>query len=160
MDWDKYLKRYVWDDDKTPYFVATSKLNRRQAENEIRAYAILIGFLFALLAVFSLSSHAPMGRSVGASFYALTMVFGCLLLGATRHYYVAVYCALAPLAIVVFLSINGFPPKMAAVDHIVVGTVLIAWGAYSFRLASIVRRYPYMPDATEPEIPRRQKPFQ
>ena len=109
MDWDKYFKRYVWDDDKTPYFISASRLNRRQAEYEIRAYAILAGFLFGLLAVFTLSANAPMGRSVGASLYSLTMVMACVLLAFTRNYLVAIYCALAPLAIVVYLSIHGFP---------------------------------------------------
>lgn len=160
MDWDKYLKRYVWDDDKTPYLISSVRLNRRQAEYEIRAYAILVGFLFALLSIFTLSSHAPMGRSVGASFYALTMVLACVVLAFTRHYLVAVYCALAPLAIVIYLSIHGFPPSTAMVDHVVIGLVLMIWGGYSFRLAFVVKRYPYMPDPTEPEVPRRQRPFQ
>ena len=160
MDWDKYLKRYVWDDDKTPYFISTSKLNRRQAEYEFRAFGILVGFLFVLLTILTLSSQAPMGRSVGASFYSMTMVVGCIGLNYTRNYLVAVYCALAPLAIVIYLSLHGFPPKMAMVDHVVVGSLLLAWGGYSFRLVSIAKRYPYMSDAAEPEVPRRQKPFE
>ena len=159
MDWDKYLKRYVWDDDKTPYFISVAKLNRRQAEYEIKAFAILCGFLFALLCIFSLSPDTPMGRSVGASFYSMTMVFGCILLTASRSYYVAVYCALAPVWVVGFILLYGFPPKLAAVDHIVVSLFLAVWSAYSYRLTRVAKRYPYMPDAVEPEKPRRRGPY-
>jgi hypothetical protein len=159
LDFEKYLKRYVWDHDKTPYFIRVANLNRRQAEYEILAYALLVGFLFALLSIFSLSSHAPMGRSVGASLYSLTIVMGCVLLGSTRHYYAAIYCALAPLAIVIFLAVNGFPPKLAFIDQVVIGTVLLGWGAYALRFLAVVKRYPYMPDATQPMTPgRRQGP--
>jgi len=160
IEFEKYLKRYIWDHDKTPYLVSAEKLNRRQAEYEILAYVILVGFLFGLLSIFTLSSHAPMGRSVGASFYALTMVMGCVLLGVTRHYYAALYCALAPLAIVIYLSLNGFPPKLGLVDHIVICAFLLAWGGYSYRLVAVVKRYPYLPDPVDPLPPsKRQGPF-
>lgn len=33
MDWEKHFKKYVWDDDKTPYFTPVLKLNRRQARD-------------------------------------------------------------------------------------------------------------------------------
>ena len=160
IDFEKYLKRYIWDHDKTPYLVSAEKLHRRQAEYEILAYALLVGFFFGLLSIFSLSSQAPMGRSVGASFYSLTMVMGCIVLGMTRHHYAAIYCALAPLAIVIYLSINGFPPKLALIDHVVICAVLLVWGAYSYRLIAVVKRYPYMPDAPDPLPPsKRQGPF-
>ena len=32
MSWDKYVKKYVWDDDKTPYFTPAQKLNKSQAD--------------------------------------------------------------------------------------------------------------------------------
>ena len=56
IDFEKYLKRYIWDHDKTPYLVSTEKLHRRQAEYEILAYALLVGFFFGLLSIFSLFS--------------------------------------------------------------------------------------------------------
>ena len=40
---EKFLKRYVWDDEKTPYFTPSSKLNKRQAGYESLAYAIFAG---------------------------------------------------------------------------------------------------------------------
>lgn len=160
MDFEKYLKRYVWDHDKTPYLISAARLNRRQAEYEILAYAILVGFFFGLLSIFTLTSQAPMGRSVGASFYCLTVVLGCVLLAATRHTYAAIYCALAPAAIVIYLMLNGFPPKLASVDQMVVSAVIVAWGIYAFRLVAVVKRYPYMPDPTQPPTPsKRQGPF-
>ena len=51
MGWYEYVRKYVWDDEKTPYFTGVAKLSRTQADKEIFAYAVLAGFLFAFLAV-------------------------------------------------------------------------------------------------------------
>jgi hypothetical protein len=52
MDWEKQFKKYVWDDDKTPYFTPVSRLNRRQASNAFSMVcaAIVLGFTKHLLA--------------------------------------------------------------------------------------------------------------
>ncbi len=61
MDWESLFKRYVWDDNKTPYLVPVAKLNRRQANSEIMIYTLFLGVLFGVVAVTSLSSSAPQG---------------------------------------------------------------------------------------------------
>ena len=81
MEWDKLLKRYVWDDDRTPYLVSVARLNQRQAGFELKAYAIFLGFLFAVVSVVALSAHGPMGRAPGVSMYCFTMVCAALILG-------------------------------------------------------------------------------
>ncbi len=35
MSWDKFIKRYVWDDIKTPYFVSVAKMTKVQAGYEL-----------------------------------------------------------------------------------------------------------------------------
>ena len=40
--WEKYVKKYVWDDDSTPYFIPVRKLKRYQADKELLLYLSLI----------------------------------------------------------------------------------------------------------------------
>ena len=55
LDWEGLFKRYVWDNRTTPYLVPLSKLNRRQADNEILAYSLFVGVLFGIVAITALS---------------------------------------------------------------------------------------------------------
>jgi hypothetical protein len=38
LNWEKLFKRYIWDDDRTPYLVPASRMTRKQADYEIFAY--------------------------------------------------------------------------------------------------------------------------
>ena len=46
LNLEKYFKKYIWDDERTPYFVPASRMTRRQADYELHAYAIFVGILF------------------------------------------------------------------------------------------------------------------
>ena len=48
-EWEKLVKRYVWNDERTPYFTRVAKLSRRQAHYELFGYAIFTGVVFAVL---------------------------------------------------------------------------------------------------------------
>ena len=63
LDWEGLFKRYVWDDRTTPYLVPLSKLNRRQADNEILIYSLFVGVLFGIVAITALSDETLHGRS-------------------------------------------------------------------------------------------------
>ena len=45
VNWENLVKRYVWDDDRTPYLVPASRITRRQADYEIYAYTVFLGDL-------------------------------------------------------------------------------------------------------------------
>ncbi len=47
--WEKYVRKYVWDDDKTPYFIPASKLKRDQADKEIFLYCFFLATPSALI---------------------------------------------------------------------------------------------------------------
>ena len=38
MNWESFVKRYIWDDDRTPYLVRISRITRRQADHEVYLY--------------------------------------------------------------------------------------------------------------------------
>ncbi len=149
MSWDKYLKKYVWDDAKTPYFVRVAKMNKVQAGNEIFVYALFLAVLFAVVSVASLSGDAPQGRSPMVSIYALSVVCGAIFLGMTKSYYAACYCASAPLAALLYFFLEGFRPRHGMIDELVLLAVTLAIFRYSLRVIAIAKTYDRMPDAAK-----------
>ena len=157
LDWEKLFKRYVWDDQKTPYFTSAGDLTRSQADNEIHVYSIFLGILFAVVAVASTIDASPYGRSVGVAFYGFSVVCAAVVLAFAKHHMAALYCAATPVAALAFLLLEGFSPKLGAVDHVVILAVLLILLRYSFRVVAIVRRYPDMAPG-EPSRGRRRRP--
>ena len=150
MDWYKYIKKYVWDDNKTPYLVPVGKLNRSQADHEVFAYVVFIAILFTVLAVVFLSGNTPYGKSYGAAFYAFSVAVGAILFGVTKDIHTAVYCGIAPLAALFFFFINGFHPNLGLIDKCVLIAFTLLWLRYSIRVVAIAKAYPDMPD-TKPD---------
>ncbi len=146
MSWDKYVKRYVWDDNRTPYFVAVPKLNRSQADYELFAYTLFIALLFAAISIIFLSERAPHGRSYGVSLYGLSILCGAVLFGVTRQVHTAYYLALAPVAALGYFLFVGFPPGLANLDKLLLVCVALAFLRYSMRVVAIAKAYPNMPE--------------
>ena len=151
MSWDKYLKKYVWDDDKTPYLVRVANMNQVQAGYEILAYTIFLAILFAVISLASLSDDAPHGRSIGVSIYAISIVFGAVTFGATKDYIAILYCSTAPPAVLFYLVVYGFPPNLHLFDKILIVAFTLVLLRYAFRLVAIARTYPQMPRGTDNE---------
>ena len=147
MSWDKYLKRYVWDDVKTPYLVRASKLTKEQASNEVFAFSLFFAVLFAVISMASLSDDAPMGRSTGVSVYAFTVACCAVVPGATRHYYAALYCSSAPVVVLCYFFVYGFPPNLHLVDEGLLLAVTLILLRYTMRVVTIARTYEDMPDS-------------
>jgi dipeptide/tripeptide permease len=147
MSWEKYLKRYVWDDAKTPYFVRVAKMNKVQANNEIFAYALFLAVLFGVISVASLSGDAPQGRSSAISIYAFSVVCGAIFLAMTKSYYAACFCASAPLAALLHFFLEGFHPRLGLIDELLLLAITLAILRYSLRVIAIAKNYDRMPDA-------------
>ncbi|MGB8434226.1 MAG: hypothetical protein WCE38_08210 [Burkholderiales bacterium] len=149
MEWDKMLKRYVWDDAKTPYFVAVARLTSSQARHELFTYTLFLGILFGVLAVIALSSRFPHGHSDIVPLYAFSIVCGAIILGITKHYYAALYCASAPIAGLAYFAVYGFHANLGTIDKIVLVAVMLVWLRYCLRTIAIARAYPGMPDRSD-----------
>jgi uncharacterized membrane protein len=151
MAWEKFVKRYVWDDTKTPYFVRVSKLTKVQAGYELFSYSLFLGILFAVISVVSLSDQAPQGRSDVASIYSFCVVCGAILLAMTKSSAAAYFCASAPLAALLFFFLEGFPPGLGTIDKWVLIAVALGLLCYSLRVVTMAKAYPNMPDASAGE---------
>jgi hypothetical protein len=146
MNWENFVKRYVWDDERTPYFVRVGKITRRQADYEIYAYAVFLGVLFGVITLAALAGALPKGRSEAVALYGFTMVCSAILLGATRHLWPALYASAAPLAALVYLFTDGFPPRLGTVDRVVLVVFALIWLRYAIRIVGLARAYPGLSD--------------
>ena len=151
MAWEKFVKRYVWDDTKTPYFVRVSKLTKVQAGYELFSYSLFLGVLFAVISVVSLSDQAPQGRSDVVSIYSFCVVCGAIVLGMTKNSAAACFCASAPLAALLYFFLEGFPPGLGEIDKWVLIAVALGLLCYSIRVVTMAKAYPNMPDASAGE---------
>lgn len=155
IHWDRFLKRYVWDDETTPYLVPAARLTRRQADSEFKAYAIFLGFLFGVAAVITLSASAPGGRSPGMSLFSFTIVCGAVLLATTRHPWAALYVGAAPVGTLLWLYVFAEHPKLSPVDDLVIVVFALLWIRYGLRIVAISRLYDSMPEGSDPPGTRR-----
>jgi hypothetical protein len=147
MDWGKQFRKYVWDDEKTPYFTSVSKLNRRQASNEIYIFALFVGTLFCVIALLANTGALPHGRSFAVALYAFTMVCATIVLAFTKHALAAWYCGLAPLAALAYFYLFGFHPNSSPADHAVILVLVGLWLRYSWRVVTIGMRFEDMPES-------------
>ncbi|MFO1350277.1 MAG: hypothetical protein U1F68_06185 [Gammaproteobacteria bacterium] len=148
--WYRFIKKYVWDDTKTPYFTKTDKLSKTQAGYEILFYALCLGTLFFAIAVVMLSPRGPYGPSYGAGFYAFSVVASAAMFGFTKDISTAVYSALAPLGVLLYLSFQGFPPNLQSADKVVIGVFVLLWAWYSVRIVRIAYHYEHLVDRHDP----------
>ncbi len=151
MSWDKFVKKYVWDDTKTPYFVRVAKLNKVQAGYEIFSYSLFLAILFAVVSVVSLSDQAPQGRSDVVSIYAFCVVCGAIILAMTKSPAAAYVCASAPPAALLYFFLKGFPSGLGEIDKWLLVAAALGLLGYSIRVVTMAKAYPNMPDAVEGE---------
>lgn len=146
MEWEKAVKRYLIDDEKTPYFTPVSRLTRRQARYELFAYCLLTGVIYAVAGLASLSTTLPHAGAIGVPLYAFSLLVAVLLLGVTRNRYAAAYCATAPVGAMLYFLQFGFHPDTATGDKVLIAVILLLWLRYTMRVLGIVRGYGGMPE--------------
>jgi hypothetical protein len=142
---DKFFRKYVWDDERTPYLISVTRLTRSQIDYELRFYAVFSGVLFGLVSIAALSSSLPHGDARGVSLYAFTQVCASLLLGVTRHLWAAFYSASGPLAALLYFGLFGFHPSLGGADKTLLVLAAVLWVFYGARLIAIARFYPEAP---------------
>jgi hypothetical protein len=149
LNLEKYFKKYIWDDERTPYFVPASSMTRRQADYELHAYAVFVGTLFAMVTGGALLSQDPHIKSDAVAVYGFTVVCATIIFGASKAVYAAWYCAVVPLVALLYFFLYGFHPNLNAIDHAVLIGFGIIWLRYSLRVVAIVRAYPGLPATGE-----------
>lgn len=145
-NWEKWTKRYVWDDDKTPFLVPVNKLTKLQARKELFLYIMFVGTPIGLLGFVSLAAITRQ-ESIGYFLflvYAVSILASLYLLHSAKSQYAAFYSATAPLVLFLHLIVNGFPSKLHAVEQGLLLVFLLLWLRYTFRIVRMAKRFPEM----------------
>jgi hypothetical protein len=150
LDWEKLFKRYVLDDNKTPYFFAVGRLTREQANNELFVYTLFLGVLFGVIGVAALSPTLPHGETLGVSLYCFLVVGAAVAFGLSKHPAAAAVCASAPVAALLYFLLFGFHPNAGTGDKILQVIIALLWLRYSWRILQITRAYPTMRERETP----------
>ncbi|MDP6388799.1 MAG: hypothetical protein QF654_02760 [Alphaproteobacteria bacterium] len=154
--WEKYVKKYVWDDERTPYLVSVDKLKRRQADKEIFIFVVFLAIPFTLILLAAIAQMVKAGNYeyVFVALFAISILAAVVVLHATKSWPAALYCITAPLAILLYFVVNGFSAKQGMIDQIIILVVLLSWLRYTVRVIQIARAYPDLPDPPPPsDIP-------
>ncbi|MGH6896265.1 MAG: hypothetical protein ACREJ5_06930 [Geminicoccaceae bacterium] len=146
LNLEKYFKRYIWDDERTPYLVPVARMTRSQADYELHAYAMFVGILFGMVTGGALLSQDPQIKSDAVAIYGFTVVCGAIIFAFTKAVAAAWYCAVAPLAALLYFFLHGFHPNLSAIDHAFMIVFGVIWLRYSFRVVAIARAYPDLPE--------------
>ncbi|MDE0809075.1 MAG: hypothetical protein OSB69_07045 [Alphaproteobacteria bacterium] len=140
-----FLKRYVWDDETTPYFIKVANLSRSQADSELFFFAIMLAILFGIATFTSITGQAPYGVSQAAAIYCFTIVSAAVLVGTVKNFYAAIYTASVPVVVILALLFLGFPKKMVLIDQVVLVAIDLALLYYMWRVIMICRVYNMLP---------------
>lgn len=142
LEWDKLVKRYIWDDTKTPYLVPVDRLTSAQAGHELFLHTLLTGVIFAVVALVSLSERLPHGGAAIVSLYAFSGLCAAIVYGITKYTYAAVYCATAPIGGLLYFAAFGFHAELGLLDKGLIVALLLLWLRYGLRLLAIARAFP------------------
>jgi len=142
VDWPSLVRRYVWDEEKTPYLVRSERLTPAQARSELFVYAFLLAILASVVTVVATLGQGRTGAlaSPASALYAVTILLGAIVLGTTATPAAAWYCATAPAATWLAAVFGAFRPGMEVGERLVVAVTGALWMAYAVRVVRIARR--------------------
>jgi hypothetical protein len=144
MDWEGLFKKYLWNEQTTPYFTKVSELNQRQGRSEIILYSLLLGVFFAIVSIFSIGSGAQEYGPV-AGLYGFSVVCAAVIFGIMKNYYAALYLSASPLASLAYLFFHGLSLDREKIDTLMVTILLLFLLRYSIRIVAIAKSYPNFP---------------
>ena len=145
--WEKYVKKYVWDGDKTPYLIRPEKLMRDQANKEVFLYCFFISTPAALIVVAFLSNLYGSGEfdNLGLGIYGTSILVSAILLHLKKNIIAAMYSFSAPLVLLTHFIINGFPPKLHFIEQTLMIIIVLLWMRYTLRITIIAKVYHNLP---------------
>ena len=85
MDLFGYFRKYVWNEEKTPYLIPVGRLTQSQARNELFAYSVLMAAFFLVVGMAALLGASIVAGSLLVTIYSFTLCCAAVALITTRH---------------------------------------------------------------------------
>ena len=142
-NWEKWTKKYVWDDEKTPSLYRSTNSPQATGE-ELFLYIIFVGTPIGLLTFVSLAAVTRQ-ENIG---YLLFLVYAMSILAFTsfthRRANTAFYSATVPIVLLLHLIVNGFPSKLHEIEQGLFLVFLLLWLRYAMRIVRMAKKFPEM----------------
>lgn len=147
MNLQDFVKKYVWDDEKTPYFRSVRRLTKSQADNEIMIYAVFLGGTFSIMEIISASAWSQSGDFLLGiiAFYSALVVGGAIVLWRRKDVRAAWISLTAPIATALNFIFDGMHGELGQADKFILIGFCLLWLRYGVRVISICLRYDNLP---------------
>lgn len=107
--WEKYVKKYVWDEDSTPYLIPVKRLKKYQADKEIFLFCAFMVMPAALLvAAFVSALAAGQFNNLALGTYGVAILLCAYFLKQRKSVSAAIFAFSAPVLLLLHFAINGF----------------------------------------------------
>jgi hypothetical protein len=142
VDWPGLVRRYIWDEEKTPYRVPSHRLGAGQIRSELFAYGLLLSTLGSLATVIALLTPPAAGplASPLVGLYGATLAGAAVRVGLSGHPGAAGYCLTAPLLTGLGAGLGWLRPGMGGLEGLAVAAASVLWLGYAARVVRIARR--------------------
>ena len=153
MNLQDFVKKYVWDDEKTPYFRRVKRLTRKQADNELFVYAcfLILVFLSGELVAISRWNKGGETSAILIAIYSAIVIAGALSTWRGKTLWGAWVCLSAPIAAFFNFYFDSLQAGLETIDKYALIIFSLLWLRYSVRVLSIVRHYGNMPQGKAEE---------
>lgn len=143
VSWEKYVKKYVWDSDSTPYLIPVRRLKQYQADKELFLYAFFIATPSAMLMAGVVGHVIADGvlDNLAVGLYGLSMLCAAVALRLYKKVGLALYTVTAPIALLLHFAVNGFPERLHTFEQLLLVIVTLFWLRYSVRVVAIANAY-------------------
>ena len=147
MNLQDFVKKYVWDEEKTPYFRGVTRLTRKQADNELFVYACFLILVFLSGELVALNRWNQGGEifAIFVAVYSATVIGGAISVWRGKTRWGALICLSAPVAAFVNFYFDSLQAGLETIDKYFLIILSLLWLRYSVRVLSIVRHYGNMP---------------
>lgn len=144
MDWNSIVKKLVWDESKTPYFVKADKLTQSQARNELFVYSLFLALMFGFVSIYALADDRSREVTIplGGTLYAFSIFCSAIVLGVAKNVTAARYCITAPVAVFVFTLGNlGGRSDPEQTNWYIYMALTAVWLLYSLRAVAVAKAF-------------------
>ena len=91
--------------------------------------------------------------SFGQASYARSVLGGAVAFGVTKNPKIALYCASAPVIVLIDIIAYDSYPDLGTIDRYLIIGLTCVWSYYALRAVAISRALPHMPDAGDDRPP-------
>jgi len=147
MNIQDFVKKYVWDEEKTPYFRSVKRLTKSQADNEMMIYAAFLGGIFVIMELISASTWSKSGDLLFGviAFYSALIVAAAVVLWRRKDVRAGWITLTAPIATAANFLFDGMHGELGQADKFLLIAICLLWLRYAVRVISICLKYDNLP---------------